>query len=278
MIDKQIKKKLELINQDKKNSILIQQNEIRINRYLALCGIGSRREVEQHILNGKVSVNGVVIKDLSYKVKKDDLVLYDGKRITPHKQHIYIALNKPKGFVVSKKTFKNEKSIYHLIPPQITKKYHLGYAGRLDIDSRGLVILTSDGLFIHHITHPKYKVLKRYLVQLDSPLLGYDLNLLTGRGVIDENEKLKALSISVKDPSKNIYEVILTEGKKRHIRRMFKALLYDVLDLYRVAIGKLDLEKLKINEGDYKEFDPSLVWEDSNEFLELYELYKNFQK
>ncbi len=278
MKDKEIQKKLELIKKNKKNPLLLNQNEIRINRYLALCGIGSRREVEEHILNGKVSVNGVIIKDLSYKVKKDDLVIYNGKRITPQKRHIYLAINKPAGYVVSKKIFKNEKSIYHLIPSQLLKKYNLGYAGRLDKDSRGLVILTSDGLFINHITHPKYKVLKKYYVQLDSPLLGYDLNLLTGRGVIDEEEKLRALSISVKDASKNIYEVTLSEGKNRHIRRMFRALFYDVMDLYRVAIGKLDLEQLNIKEGEYKEFDPSTVWKDNSEFQQLFELYKNLQK
>lgn len=272
-MNKDIKKKLEHIC--KTPQISLHQNEIRINRYLALCGIGSRREVEQYILNGKVSVNGVIVKDLSYKIKKEDLVIYDGKRITPQKYHIYLAVNKPKGYVVSKKTNKNEKSIYSLIPSSITKTYNLGYAGRLDKDSRGLVILTSDGLYIQHITHPKYKVLKKYYVQLDTPLAENDFNLLVGKGVINKKEKLKALSISVKDASKKIYEVILNEGKKRHIRRMFGALLYEVLDLYRVAIGKLDLETLKIQEGEYKEFDPSLVWGDKEELFHFFKFHKN---
>ncbi|GIX41896.1 MAG: pseudouridine synthase [Leptospiraceae bacterium] len=279
MIDKNLKKKFDLFKDtNQKEHYIFNQNQIRINRYLALCGVGSRREVEKFILEGKVLVNGIPVKDLTYKVKKDDLVIFNGKRITPIKKHIYIALNKPVGYVVSKKQFRNERSIYSLIPKELRRKYNLGYAGRLDKMSRGLVILSSDGLFLHHLTHPKYKVLKKYYVQLDSPLTGYDLNLLTGRGILDDGERLKALSITVKDATKNIYQVVLGEGKKRHIRRMFQALLYDVIDLYRVAIGKLDLEKFPIPEGSFLEFDPSLIWEDSPEHQYLIELYKKLKK
>ena len=279
MIDKNIKKRFEIFqNKTQKDQSLLNYHNIRINRYLALCGVGSRREVEKFILEGKVLINGVPVKDLTYKVKKDDLVVFQGKRITPIKKHIYIALNKPVGYVVTHKHFKNERSIYDLIPTSLKQKYNLGYAGRLDKMSRGLVILSSDGIFLHHLTHPKYKVLKKYYVQLDTPILSYDLNLLTGRGVEDGGELLKAITIVVKDAEKNIYEVVLGEGKKRHIRRMFSALLYDVIDLYRVAIGKLDLEKIPLKEGSFIEFDPSLIWEDNPENQYLFELYKKLEK
>jgi 23S rRNA pseudouridine2605 synthase len=279
MMDKNLKKKFHFFKEkEKTDRLLLNQTQIRINRYLALCGIGSRREVEKYILEGKVFVNGVPITDLTYRIKKDDLILFNGKRITPVKKHIYLALNKPIGYTVSKKQFKNEQSIFSLLPKELIQKYNLGYAGRLDKMSRGLVILTSDGLFIHHLTHPKYKVLKKYYVQLDTSLTSYDLNLLTGRGIEDEGERLKALSITVKDATRNIYQVVLGEGKKRHIRRMFKALLYDVIDLYRVAIGKLDLEKFPIPEGNFVEFDPSLIWDDTPENQYLIELYKKLNK
>lgn len=257
-----LKKKIELFKNQIHYTDLLSE-EIRINRYLALCGVGSRREVENFILSGRVSVNGIPIKDLSYKVKKTDLVLLDGQRLFPNKNHIYLAVNKPKGYIVSKKKFKrSEKIIYELIPESYKKKYNLGYAGRLDKDSRGLVILSSDGFFINHLTHPKYKVLKKYYVQLDDKLNLYDFNLLTGKGVIDNKERLRVLSINEKDVEKNIYELTLMEGKKRHIRRMFSVLLYEVLDLYRVAIGKFSLEYYPIPEGEYIEFDPSLIWKD----------------
>ncbi len=278
MNDRNIKKKLDLLKEDNSVKPIWYHNNIRINRYLALCGVGSRREVEKYILEGEVIVNGIPIKDLSYKVKKDDLVIFRGKRITPIKKHIYLALHKPIGYVVSKKTFKKEVSIYSLIPKEIELKYNLGYAGRLDKMSRGLVILSSDGLFLNQLTHPKYKVLKKYYVQLDSPLTPYDINLLTGKGIIDNNERLNALSITVKDPAKNIYLVILGEGKKRHIRRMFNTLLYDVIDLFRVGIGKLDLEKIPIPEGQFIEFDPSLIWEENIENQYLIKLYKKLNQ
>lgn len=257
-----LKKKIEFFkNQIQTTNYL--PEEIRINRYLALCGVGSRREVEDFILSGRVYVNGIPIKDLAYKVKKTDLVLLDNQRVFPNKNHIYLAINKPKGYIVSKKKFKkSEKIVYELIPENYRKKYNLGYAGRLDKESRGLVILSSDGFFIHHLTHPKYKVLKKYYVQLDDKLTLYDFNLLTGKGVIDNKERLRVLSISTKDIEKNIYELTLMEGKKRHIRRMFNVLFYEVLDLYRVAIGKFNLEQYPIPEGEYIEFDPSLIWKD----------------
>ncbi|MCM8820057.1 MAG: pseudouridine synthase [Candidatus Omnitrophica bacterium] len=257
-----IKKKLQLFQNQNYHAYPL--GEVRINKYLSLCGIGSRREVEEYILQGKVLINGVPIKDLSYKVKKTDLVILDGKRIRPIANHIYIAVNKPKEYLVSKKRFNSkEKLVYDLIPENIKKQYHLGYAGRLDKNSRGLVILSSDGIFLYHLTQPKYKVLKKYYVQLDDSLTLYDFNLLTGKGVIENGERLRAISIQTKDAKNNIYEVVLMEGKKRHIRRMFNALLYEVIDLYRYAIGNFSLEEFIIPEGEYKEFDPSLVWKDS---------------
>lgn len=254
-----IKKKIELFDESSRKVFL--PDEIRINKYLSLCGVGSRREVEEYILQGKVSINGVPINDLSYKVKKTDLVILDGKRIRPIANHIYIAVNKPKGYLVSKKKFnKKEKLIYDILPENIKKQYHLGYAGRLDKNSRGLVILSSDGIFLYHVTHPKYKVLKKYYVQLDESLTFYDFNLLTGKGVLDGKERLRAISIQTRDVEQHIYEIVLMEGKKRHIRRMFNALLYEVIDLYRFAIGNFSLEDFPIPQGEYKEFDPSLIW------------------
>ncbi|MFN3604478.1 MAG: pseudouridine synthase [Leptonema sp. (in: bacteria)] len=257
-----IKKKIDLFKTQYEAFSL--PDEIRINRYIALCGIGSRREVENYILQGKVSINGIPIRDLSYKVKKTDLVLLEGKRIVPVTNHIYIALNKPKGYIVSRKRFnQKEKIIYDLVPEELQKKYNLGYAGRLDKMSRGLVILSSDGIFLYQLSHPKYKVLKRYYVQLDESLTLYDFNLLSGRGVLDRGERLKAISINTKNAEKHIYEVVLMEGKKRHIRRMFESLLYEILDLYRFAIGQFSLEKYPIPEGEYKEFEPSLIWKET---------------
>ncbi len=273
-----IKKKIK--NLTYQHPFSFDKESIRINRYLALCGIGSRREVEKYILEGRVSVNQNIIKDLSYKVKPDDLVLFDNERVTFEKNHIYIALNKPGGYVVTKKKFPGEKNIYELIPESIENKYNLGYAGRLDKHSRGLIILSSDGYFIQHILHPRYKVLKKYYVQLDDKLHIHDFRMLTGKGVSVGKENLKVLSISTKDINKNIYEIVLTEGKKRHIRKIFKHLLYEVLDLYRFAIGKFSLEEIPIPEGKYIEFSPSLIWGGNPDisYIQLLKLYNSDQK
>lgn len=225
----------------------------RINRYLAKCGYGSRREVEDIVREGRVKVNGKVVTDFSVRVFTSDVVEMDGKEIRPIEHFRYIVLNKPAGYTVTSRAFPNEKYIYELLPEDL---HSLRYAGRLDRDSRGLLILTDDGDFLQKITHPGYRTTKRYLVTVDQipedPYWQTDFY----SGIPDGDDLLRVLRVSIVDQNKRLIEIVLGQGKNRHIRRMFEAKGSHVTDLQRVAIGKLEISELNVPEGSYTEIEP----------------------
>ncbi|MBW7857192.1 MAG: rRNA pseudouridine synthase [Leptonema sp. (in: Bacteria)] len=226
---------------------------MRINRFLSHCDLGSRREVERLIQQHRVRINGELLQDLGYRVKETDVVTVDGKTVTPITDHSYIALNKPAGYVVSRRSFPGNPAIYQLLP---TKFANFGYAGRLDRESRGLVILSSDGSFIRNISHPRKGVTKRYIVTVDSSIDDSDLKIMTGRGIKDNDEVLRAVSARVVDRKAKKVEVVLTEGKNRQLRRMFEAMEYQVVDLQRTAVGRISLDSHQVKEGEYFGFSP----------------------
>ncbi len=228
------------------------QEPVRINRYLARAGFGSRRQVEDFITSGRVKVNGKTVS-LDTKVGPGDLVTLDEKRVRFTEGHIYQAFNKPPGYAVSNRSFPGNPSIYEILPQDFQG---LKYAGRLDRDSRGLVILSNDGEFLNQVMHPARRVTKRYLVTLDELP---EMEELTGsfyKGVVDEGELLRAVRVGILDREKKIVEVVLSEGRKRQIRRMFSALEVEVLDLYRVSVGFLSLENHPVEEGKTFAFEP----------------------
>ncbi len=245
---------------------------MRINRYLAYCGLGSRREVEKLVEDRRVQVNGKTLDDLGYRVQPDDLVLVDGKTVRPSESRVYIALNKPPGYVVSRRSFPGNPSVYELLSPEHA---NLGYAGRLDRESRGLVILSSDGAFIQSIAHPRQGVTKRYIVTVDASIDDADLGIMTGRGVKDEGEVLRAISARVIDRKEKRVEIILAEGRNRQIRRMFEALEYQVVDLQRVSVGRLSLEDHSVPEGEFFTFSPDELL--SGEKTEEKDVLKGFR-
>jgi 23S rRNA pseudouridine2605 synthase len=226
---------------------------MRINRYLAFCGLGSRRMVEKLVEDRRVQVNGKILEDLGYRVQPSDLILVDGRMVRPPDSFVYIALNKPPGYVVSRKSYPGNPAIYELLPPEYA---NLGYAGRLDRESRGLVILSSDGAFLQSIAHPRQAVLKRYIVTVDASIDDADLQIMTGRGVKHQGEILRAISARVINRKEKRVEMILAEGRNRQIRRMFEALEYQVVDLQRVSVGRLSLEEHPVPEGDFFPFSP----------------------
>jgi 23S rRNA pseudouridine2605 synthase len=147
---------------------------------------------------------------------------------------------------VSARSFPGNPSIYEILPEDMQG---LKYAGRLDQDSRGLVILSNDGEFLNQVMHPSRRVTKRYLVQLDELPEQEELTRSFYRGVIDEGEMLRAVRVGIVDRASKTVEVILSEGRKRQLRRMFKALEVEVVDLYRVSVGFLSLENHDVPEG-----------------------------
>ncbi|TGN18008.1 pseudouridine synthase [Leptospira idonii] len=234
---------------------------MRINQFLAKAGVGARRKVEEIVLSGRVKVNGKTLTDLSYRVDTEsDLVVLDGKKLSilnsPDLASI-IAFNKPAGFLTSHEDKHHDQTIFELLPEEY-RRYN--YAGRLDLDSRGLVILSSDGDFIQRITHPKHKIEKEYIVSLQKKVEWKPIAEELELGVREGGETLRAFKVL---PAKLEFDgndseltshlrVILREGKKRQIRRMFHTKNLSVIDLFRVRIGSLSIEKKKLEEGKFR--------------------------
>ncbi len=232
----------------------------RINRYLAACGLGSRRAVEELIHAGRVLVNGVLVERLDLRIAPQDSVLVDGRAVAPRSSGgaaaRYIAFYKPVDCVVSRSAQGAEdRTIYELLPPEMRD---LHYAGRLDKNSRGLLLLSDDGDFIERATHPSGKIIKRYRVRLarNLRLPSAELRRLFLRGVQDEGELLRATAVAALDERGREFDIALAEGKKRQLRRMFRAVGVQVDDLLRYAIGALSLEQLGLLPGRTASFRP----------------------
>ncbi len=239
--------------QGKLNPFEEQTFSYRINRFLAQANLGSRRKVEALIREGRVCVNGQIIKEFKQRISFKDEVLVDGKVVNFSSQTSYYILNKPKGYVVSRVSQKGQKTIYSLLPPTLQE---LKYAGRLDKESRGLVILSNDGDFIHSITHARYRVPKRYQVMINC-LPEDNLPKILCRGVQYQDLFLKAAQVRVLSKKKKLIEIVLFSGKKRHIRYMLRSLGIGVLDLYRFSVGSLNLNQLSLKEKEYRAFSVS---------------------
>lgn len=223
--------------------------KIRLQKFIADSGYCSRRMAEQLILNKKVKVNGK-IAEIGTSVSDKDVVNINNKTIFPIKEKIYIAFNKPKGYICSNKTNSTEKSIFDILP----FKEKLFVAGRLDKDSHGLVILTNDGGFAYKITHPSFSHEKEYEVTVDKSISKETLKKL--QEGVDIKEKTLARMKSIKKIGNKKYNIILTEGKNRQIRRSLGSLSYTVLDIKRIRINNYIIGKIK--KGSWKKINPPI--------------------
>ena len=226
------------------------ENKIRLARYMALCGVASRRSSEALILKGAVKVNHEVMEDLSFKVGSEDVVELENHRITPEIK-IAIALNKPAGYLSTARDDFKRKTVLDLLMLEDSCKARLYPVGRLDYDSRGLIILTNDGELAYRITHPKFMVPKVYEVKTDREITSYDINRIKEGMVIEERE-LTVLDLNAKKlhGAGSLVTIKIAEGRKRIIRKVFQNLGYNVLDLKRTQIGGFILGDIK--EGEYK--------------------------
>lgn len=213
-------------------------DEIRINKYIAECGICSRRSAEEYIKSSKVKINGQVVTNLSTKVSSKDIVEVCGKRIKLEENKIYIMLNKPKGYVTTSKEQFNRPCVLDLIKETI----RVFPVGRLDMDSEGLLLLTNDGEFMNNIIHPKKHIAKTYNVKLKYDISNEDiLKLQTG---VDIGGYVTKTADVIKLGNKNI-QMTIYEGKNRQIRRMCESVNNKVINLKRIAIGNLKLNNLE---------------------------------
>jgi len=230
---------------------LHETDPIRINRFLAKCGLGARRNVEDLISQGRVSINGSVITSLSMKViPGKDSVSFDGEVIELLPDTLVLALNKPSGYLCSHHDVHHDKTVFNLLP----KKYgKFNIAGRLDLSSRGLMILSANGELLNAVSHPSTGLEKEYHVEIDSDPMESELVKSFLHGIDDGGEFLRAKEVEVLDSEKKLVRIVLKEGKKRQIHRMFASLGIKVLDLQRVRIGNLNLHSLNIDEGKFVE-------------------------
>jgi len=217
---------------------------VRLQKYLADCGIASRRIAEKIILAGKVKVNNKIVKELGTKVEPGkDIVHCYNKEIKLPTKLVYLMLNKPRGYITTDRDPQNRKTVMDLLPQDL--KVHA--VGRLDKESAGLLILTNDGELNQKLTHPKHKHEKEYVVKVDKVIRDKVISLLK-KGIRLEEGIAKADKIArISDVE---CRMVLHQGWKRQIRRMFEALDYKVINLERIRVGKLKLGRLLI--GKYK--------------------------
>lgn len=211
---------------------------LRLNKYLALeLGI-SRREADNLIAQQKVTINGQPVT-LGARFNEGDKIIVDGKVVKGATKYEYIALNKPSGYVCSRKQQDDNPTIYDLLPPSM---HHLKTVGRLDLDTSGLILLSNDGDFTYHMTHPSFFKTKIYNARLDRPLEPLHQQMISDYGVKLEDgpSKLQLERLNDEKDRKN-WIITMHEGRNRQIRRTFGSLGYSVIKLHRTNFGNYSL-------------------------------------
>ena len=222
---------------------------VRLQKFLAEAGVASRRHCEELIEAGKVSVNGQTVRILGTKIDPEqDRVTVDGQPVAIE-QKVYIALNKPAGVLCTNRDTHQRKRAVDLLPRSMPRLYTVG---RLDKDTEGLLLLTNDCTFSLRLTHPRYKMRKTYLVEVEGELNNAEIARLL-EGVRSEGEWLRAEKVFAVRTKMNATELrlILGEGKKRQIRRMMLVIGHPVKRLVRLAIGPVELGNLAISQWRY---------------------------
>lgn len=232
--------------------------EERLQKFMAQCGVASRRKCEEYIVNGMVKVNGSVVTELGVKVDPSkDIVLFNDNKIVLEENKVYIMLNKPEGYITSVKDEKDRRTVIDLV----NVEERIYPVGRLDYDSSGLLLLTNDGEIYNKLIHPRVKLKKVYIATCKGKFSPSDLNRFKSGidiggyttaeaniEIISEEKRFnKKLS---KEEFVSTVEISIHEGKNRQIRKMCSSLNHEVLELKRVAIGNIKLGYLK--KGQYR--------------------------
>lgn len=230
--------------------------EIRLQKFMALCGVASRRESEKIIAQGRVAVNGTITTEPGTKIKyPKDSVTVDGNTIKPEKMKHYIMLNKPEGVLSSVKDDRGRECVVSLVEGIDARLYPVG---RLDYDTTGLLLLTNDGDFMQKVTHPSAEIWKTYRAVVRGVPDESDVKHFAQGIVLDDGKTLPAVLDVVGYKGENaIVEVSIREGRNRQIRRMLDRVGHSVKSLQRISYGTLRLEDLK--PGKWRRLTPDEV-------------------
>jgi pseudouridylate synthase len=241
---------------------------MRLDKFLANSGIGTRKEVKDILKNRKISVNDVFVKDGKIQIdEKKDIVKYENK-IVNYKPFVYIMMNKPAG-VISATEDNHHKTVIDLLNDEY-RTYDIFPVGRLDIDTEGLLLLTNDGVLSHNLLSPKKHVDKKYYVKIANPLSEDDIKMLENGIKLEENFVTKKAKVEIicngsekesknsdfdenkNNKNENLVYITISEGKFHQVKRMFKAVNNEVLYLKRIKMGNLLLDE-KLELGEYRE-------------------------
>ncbi len=238
---------------------------MRISHFLARCGFGSRRQCEEFVKQGRVLVNGEVTTDLARQVEPGaDHVEIDGRVAMLAAQHLTLALHKPPEVMVTRRDPQGRRTVYDMLPPEAAPRANeLVYAGRLDFLTSGLLIMTTDGVLVNHLTHPSRHVEKAYLVATSRSLLADEIGRICSGIELDDGPvqpcTMTAMAPTGRGGRIPRYEIVLREGRNRQVRRMIEAVDARVMTLCRTRVGGLTLQKLGIAEGEVKELTPDHI-------------------
>ncbi|HMO05646.1 MAG TPA: pseudouridine synthase [Kiritimatiellia bacterium] len=229
---------------------------VRLHKYLASCGVASRRRCEQLMTEGRVEVDGVIVREPGAQVEPERQEIRCNGRIVRPERNVYIALHKPPGHVCSSRDPDGRPLVIDLVPAELGRLYTIG---RLDTNSEGLILLTNDGDFAHRLSHPRHNIRKVYEIWLDAPLQEADRSRWLA-GIEDDGELLRVLDLAPlpgRSGAGHGYRVVLGEGRNRHLRRMATASGRTTLRLMRVAIGDLVIGPMK--RASWRHLDPEEV-------------------
>ncbi|WP_073073684.1 pseudouridine synthase [Thermosipho atlanticus] len=219
---------------------------MRLDKFLSNAGVGSRKKVKYLIKDGRVRVEGEIIKNPSFEVEENQKVYLDNDEIVPYHK-VYIVMYKPAGFTSSKSEF--ERNIFEFINHPYLKKLHI--VGRLDKDVRGLLLLTNDGEFTHKVISPKSKIEKEYLVRIEGKLTEEKIKMVE-RGIELKNG-VKFAPAKIKKVNEDMISIIITEGKFHEVKLITKAIGLMYKEIVRIRIGKLKLEDFGLHPGEWVE-------------------------
>lgn len=221
---------------------------MRINRYIAAAGVCSRRKADELIAGGNVRINGIVMREMGADVSEGDVVEVNGRIISAEIKHVYVAVNKPVGYITSMDDDRDRATVAELVADIPERLFPVG---RLDYNTSGLLIMTNDGQMTYTLTHPKHEIYKTYVAKVSGVISDTRLARLRKGvdigGFVTSPAKVKLIK---QMPRYAVVEISIREGKNRQVRKMFAAVGNKVQELQRTAIGEIKLGRLM--EGHYR--------------------------